>query len=204
MPRKKVIKAAPGFTIMKEAGFDLQSFAYRYVDSAGGEHSNDLPSLFMSKARWDVPPDRSEGDPPLHRVILPPGAPRHLIDVTALITEFHRCRLQRHRKFVMQWTLYPDAGQPCVWDELDRAYQFGRFIARERLLPVILVMHEPAQAGSARPIHVHLLILTRVLAGGDGFAQIDDALIADEKGEILLDYYRRFLALEPAGAAGKA
>jgi hypothetical protein len=95
-------------------------------------------------------------------VVLPSDADDRFADPLTLAAEVDRTAVPGKPALLCYVTLYfPQAARlHRVWTE---ARTFAETLARDHEVATIAALHAPFRAGSANPVHAHLLIIPRVL-----------------------------------------
>ncbi len=126
---------------------------------------------------WPVTAEKIE-------VLLPTGADDRFLDPRLLVEEIDARSVESGQALLTYVTLgFPDVCRIHEAWEKTRAFVRSSFV-RRRKLPVILVLHVPARAGSDGDVHCHLLISPRQM-DGIGLRGFERRLCHDEGQAII-------------------
>jgi hypothetical protein len=176
---------------------DMDDFGYSVFRTNYAGQANDIASLWMSKlqpvrptleqvkeagSRWSVTAAR-------HSVVLASGVPDEYSDIQLLLRRYAANRLEYNRSLFTAVTLmFPSA--TTLHDGFNRARAFATVeLAHKRRLSSLMIQHVPAYGGSARPMHVHLLILPQI-HGPLGFGELVPDLTCDRGQSILFEEWQ--------------
>ncbi|NIJ35301.1 hypothetical protein [Sphingomonas oligoaromativorans] len=116
------------------------------------------PAGGATSALWAVTAEKIE-------VLLPAGADDRFLEPRLLTEEIDARSVESEQALLTYVTVsFPNVRRVHEAWETARAFARSSFVQR-RTLPVILVLHVPARAGSDRDVHCHLLISPRQLDG---------------------------------------
>ncbi len=176
---------------------DMEDFGYAVFRAEYGGKANDIQSLWMSKLQPVRPTteqiDEADFRWPVtaanHSLVLAQGVTDEYSDIQLLLRRYTANPVEHNRSLFTAVTLaFPDA--TSLHDGFDRARVFATVeLAQKRRLSTLLIQHVPAHGGSARPMHVHLLVLPRA-HGPLGFGEVVSDLTCDRGQSILFEEWQ--------------
>lgn len=129
---------------------------------------------------------------------LPSAASGEYMSLAFLLDRYDRTlpSYEQHAFVQMKFTLPGHEPLHVGWEQV-RAFAL-QYLARERGLATVLVLHNPGAAGSCNPPHIHLIVPARELTA-NGFGATDKRLCSDIGQEECWAAWQDFL--QEGGAA---
>lgn len=115
-------------------------------------------------------------------LVLPKAASGEYMNLAFLLDRFDRTlpSYEQHAFVQMKFTLLGDEPLHVGWERV-RAFAL-QYLAGERRLAAVLVLHNPGVAGSGNAPHIHVIVPARQLTA-NGFGATDKGLCSDRGQE---------------------